>query len=191
MLDSMEESPVPTRAEVSDIANAILDGTDAIMLSGETTIGKYPVQAVQTMTSIAERTEPYHKNTDLEYMATERDIVDTMSLSAVRIANNIRARLIVTLTDSGLTTRMVSRFRPHHDIIAVTPHQRVARQLSLTFGCKAVIMDVENDIKKISQKIKALVKKNNWAEPGEQIVVTAGSRFGSQGSTNTVFVIEM
>lgn len=191
MLDSMENSPVPTRAEVSDIANAILDGTDAIMLSGETTIGKYPIEAVKTMTSIALRTEPYHKNTDLEYVATERNVVDTMSLSAVRIANNIRARLIVTLTDSGLTTRMVARFKPHQPIIAITPHAKVANQLILTAGCDSVIMEMQNDIKKISTKIKNLVKKNEWVKQGDKIVVTAGSRFGSQGSTNTIFIIEV
>lgn len=191
MLDSMEQSPVPTRAEVSDIANAILDGTDAIMLSGETTVGKYPIEAVATMTSIAKRTEPYHKNTDLEYTGVERNIVDTMSVSAVRIANTVRARLIITLTDSGLTTRMVARFRPHHEIIAITPHQKVAQQLVLTSGCRSFVMTMDNDIKKISSTIKKLVKKEGLAQTGEKVVVTVGSHFGSQKSTNTLFVIEV
>lgn len=190
MLDSMENSPVPTRAEVSDIANAILDGTDAIMLSGETTIGKYPVRSVQTMTSIAKRTEPRYKNVDLEYDHEEADITDTMSKSVVRIANKTRARLIVALTETGHTARMMSRFKPHHGIIAITPHQKTANQLVLSSGCRALVKKLPGDIKKISNEIKKIVHKNNWANTGEKIIVTMGSRFGEPGSTNTIFVIQ-
>ncbi|MGB0925216.1 MAG: pyruvate kinase [Minisyncoccia bacterium] len=190
MLDSMEQSPVPTRAEVSDIANAILDGTDAIMLSGETTIGKYPVKAVETMTSIAQRTEPHHKNTDLEYIGAELDMIDTMSSSVVRIANNVRARLIVTLTSSGLTARMVARFKPHHGVIAITTNQQTANQLVLTSGCRTIVQDLSENIRTVSKEISKLAIKNNWANKGEKIVVTAGSPFGSKGSTNAIFVIE-
>lgn len=190
MLDSMEKSPVPTRAEVSDIANAILDGTDAIMLSGETTIGKYPVESVATMSAIARRTEPHSTNTNLNYFGESKDIVDTMSTSVVRIANNVRARLIITLTKSGLTPHMVARFKPHHGIIAITPKRRTFNQLQLLYGCKPILSNMSGSIDHLTKEIQKLVKKNKWAEQGEHIVVTAGSKFGTPGSTNTIFVIE-
>ncbi|MCD5389983.1 MAG: pyruvate kinase [Candidatus Pacebacteria bacterium] len=191
MLDSMEESPVPTRAEVSDIANAILDGTDAIMLSGETTIGKFPILAVETMTSISARTEPENKNVDLEYFDDEMGTVDAITHSVVRIANNVRARLIVTLTEYGSTARMLARFKPHHGIVAITPHQKTANQLVLTNGCRAVVMDMKNDIKKITKSIQKMALKKNWVNNGDKIVITMGSKFGEEGSTNTIFVIEI
>lgn len=190
MLDSMEESPVPTRAEVSDVANAILDGTDGIMLSGESAVGKYPVESIQTMSAIARRTEPQSKNTFLDYIDESREVVDTMSISAVRIANNIRARLIVCLTESGGTANMIGRFRPHHGIVAITPNRRTFNQLQLLYGCKPVLNTMSGSINQVSKDIQKLVKKMNWAIPGEKIVVTAGTPFGEVGSTNTVFVIE-
>jgi len=189
MLDSMEENPVPTRAEVSDVANAILDGTDGIMLSGESAIGNYPVKAIETMAAIAKRTEPQSKNEYLDYIGESRDVVDTMSVSAVRIANNIRARLIICLTESGGTARMMARFRAHHGIIAITPHQQTFNQLQLLYGCKPILNDMSGSINEVSKAIQKLIKKNQWAEAGEKIVVTAGTPFGKIGSTNTVFVI--
>jgi len=190
MLDSMEHSPVPTRAEVSDVANAILDGSDAIMLSGESAVGTYPVEAITTMTAIARRTEPAIKNTQLSYMNESRDVVDTMSVSAVRVANNVRARLLVSLTESGLTARMIARFKPHHGVIAITPKRRTFNQLQLLYGCKPVLSDMSGSITELTKEIQKLVKKNMWAEAGEQIVVTAGSKFGTVGSTNIIFVID-
>ncbi len=190
MLDSMEKSPVPTRAEVSDVANAILDGTDGIMLSGESAIGNYPVESIITMATIANRTESSNKNVDLDYIDDSRDIVDTISVSTVRIANNIRARLIVCLTKSGGTANMIGRFRPHHGIIAITPNKRTFNQLQLLYGCKPVLDTMSGSIDKVSKDIQKLVKKNGWATTGEKIVVTAGTPFGKVGSTNTIFVIQ-
>lgn len=190
MLDSMEQSPVPTRAEVSDVANAILDGTDGIMLSGESAVGKFPIESIQTMAAIAGRTEPASKNTYLDYIDESREVVDTISVSAVRIANNIRARLIVCLTESGATAHMIARFRPHHGIIAITPQEKTFHQLQLLYGCKPVLNNMSGSIDDVSKKIQTLIKKNNWAQAGEKIVVTAGTPFGKIGSTNTVFVIE-
>ncbi|MCI5050739.1 MAG: pyruvate kinase [Candidatus Pacebacteria bacterium] len=190
MLDSMEQNPVPTRAEVSDVANAILDGTDAIMLSGESAVGKYPVKSIETMSAIARRTEPQNKNTYLDYIGDSREVVDTISVSAVRVANNIRARLIVCLTESGGTARMMTRFRPHHGVIAITPHPRTYRELHMFYGCKPVLNDMAGSIDDVSKEIQKLIKKNKWALSGEKIVVTAGTPFGEIGSTNTVFVIE-
>jgi pyruvate kinase len=190
MLDSMEKSPVPTRAEVSDIANAILDGTDAIMLSGESAVGQYPVESVQTMTNIAQRTESHCANKNLKYFGQSKEIVDTMSISVVRIANNVRARLIVTLTESGLTPHMIARFKPHHGIIAITPKRRTFNQLQLLYGCKPVLSDMSGGITKLTKEIQQLVKKNQWADAGEKLVVSMGSKFGVPGSTDTIFVIE-
>jgi len=190
MLDSMEQSPVPTRAEVSDVANAILDGTDAIMLSGESAVGKFPVESILTMSAIARRTEPAYKNTQLDYLDESRNVVDTVSISAVRIANNIRARLIVCLTESGGTAHMIARFRPHHGIVAITPHTRTFNQLQLLYGCKPILSNMSGSIDAVTKGIQKLVKKEQWAEAGEKIVVTAGTPFGEVGSTNTIFVIE-
>lgn len=190
MLDSMEESPVPTRAEVSDVANAILDGTDGIMLSGESAVGKYPVKSIETMTAIAQRTEPANKNIDLEYTPDLKDVGAGIASSSVRIANNIRARLIVCLTESGGTASMIARFRPHHGILAITPNQRTFNQLQLLYGCKPILNDMSGSIDEVTKKIQKLIKKNQWAEAGEKIVVTAGTPFGKIGSTNTIFVIE-
>ena len=190
MLDSMEQSPTPTRAEVSDVANAILDGSDAIMLSSESAIGLYPVESIKTMTAIALRTEPHAKNTNLNYLGDSLDIVDTMSVSVVRIANNVRARLIVTLTESGLTAGMIARFRPHHTIIAITPHKKTFNQLQLLYGCTPALSTMKGGIKELTKSIQKIIKKNAWAKTGEKVVVTMGSRFDTPGSTNTIFVIE-
>ncbi len=190
MLDSMEHSPVPTRAEVSDIANALLDGTDAIMLSGETTIGEYPIEAVETMTSIALRTEPSCEDVNLEYTKEHGNVVESMSKSAVRIANGIEAAVIVTLTESGLTTRSLARYRPSQQLIAVTPHEQVARQLVLSHGCHTFVEEFSDDVKVLSNQVRDLIKKHKLAKKGERILVTTGSQFGTPGSTNTIFVIE-
>jgi pyruvate kinase len=142
------------------------------------------------MSAIARRTEPASKNTYLNYIDESRNVVDSMSVSAVRLANNIRARLIVCLTESGGTAHMIARFRPHHGIVAITPQQKTFNHLQLLYGCKPVLSKISGSIDQVSKEIQKLVKKNNWAETGEKIVVTAGTPFGKIGSTNTIFVIE-
>ena len=191
MLDSMEKSPTPTRAEVSDIANAIIDGTDAIMLSSESAIGAYPIESIETMTAIALRTEMYTKNEDLDYIGRSLDVVDTMTVSAVRIANNVRARLIVPLTESGMTAQMIARFRPHHKIVAITPQQKTFNQLQMVYGCNPILSEVSGGIDELCKSIRKIIKKNELAKEGEKIVITMGSAFGKSGSTNTIFVIEV
>jgi pyruvate kinase len=190
MLDSMEHSPVPTRAEVSDVANSILDGTDAVMLSSESAVGEYPVEAVATLSRIADHVEPHGKNRDLHYLGDSRDIVDTMSVSVVRIANHVKARRIVTLTQSGFTARMIARFKPHHGVVAITPLQTTYEQLKLSYGCTPVVSDIKGDTKKVSKAIQKIIKKNDWANKGEKIVVTMGSEYGVSGSTNTIFIVD-
>lgn len=190
MLDSMENTPVPTRAEVSDVANSILDGTDAVMLSGESAVGAYPSESVRTLTQIAEQTEPHAKNKDLEYLGDSRDLVDTMSVSVVRIANHVKARRIVTLTQSGFTARMIARFKPHHGVIAITPESKTYEQLKLSSGCTPVLSEVKGDTKEVAKEVQNIISKNKWAKKGEKIVITMGSQYGISGSTNTIFVIE-
>ena len=191
MLDSMEKNPTPTRAEVSDVANAIIDGTDAIMLSSESAVGKYPVESIATMSAIAIRTELYTKNARLDYVGEPLDIVDTMTVSSVRIANNVRARLIIPLTESGFTAQMIARFKPHHKIVAITPRKKTFNQLQLVYGCNPVLSDIKGDIKELSGNIRKIVIKEKLARKGEKVVVTMGAPFGEPGSTNTVFVIEI
>ncbi len=189
MLDSMEKSATPTRAEVSDIANAILDGTDAIMLSGESATGMYPVEAVETMTKIALQTEPHAHNTNLEFLKTSLDIVDTVTVSAVRIANNVGAELIVSLTETGFTAQMMARFKPHMPVIAITPHEHTFRQLKLLYGCMPILAKVEGDLNALTKHIQKFVRERKLVKKGGKIVVTMGSPCHIAGSTNTVFVI--
>lgn len=191
MLDSMEKSPVPTRAEVSDVANAILDGSDAIMLSGETAIGNWPVLAIETMVKIAQRTEQHHKNSNLEYTDDPRNITDTLSVSAVRIANHIRARLIITVTESGDSARNIAQYRPHHGVIALTPNATTFGQIQMSYGCLPVMMSkaaTTDDLEKVIQKI---VTKNNWANAGEQVVVTTEQPLGKKSNVQQIFVMEV
>ena len=189
MLDSMEKSATPTRAEVSDIANAILDGTDAIMLSGESATGLYPVEAVATMTKIARQTEPHAHNTNLEFLKTSLDVVDTVTVSAVRIANNVGADLIVTLTETGFTAQMMTRFKSHLPLLAITPHVHTYRQLKLLYGCMPVLAKLEGDLNRLTKFIQTFVQENKLVKKGGKIVVTMGSPCHIPGSTNTVFVI--
>ncbi|MEL6334699.1 MAG: pyruvate kinase, partial [Cyanobacteria bacterium J06626_26] len=141
MLDSMASNPRPTRAEVSDVANAILDGTDAVMLSNETAVGKYPVEAVATMARIALRTE---KETIaakvLESVGSPRSIPNAISQAVARIASQLKASAIMTLTKTGATARNVSKFRPETPILAVTPHVDVSRQLQLVWGVRPLVV---------------------------------------------------
>ncbi len=191
MLETMEDHAVPTRAEVSDIANAILDGSDAIMLSSETTIGKYPAEAVAVMKTVAQGIEPRYKNINLDYLGDSRDIVDAVTSSAVRVANNVRARAIVALTESGFTAQMISRFKAHHPILALTRHQHVVRRLSLSYGVSAFLNTKPKTIDEATQQAKDIVRTQLKAKKGEKIVVSMGIPFGKPGSTNMVFVVTL
>ena len=141
MLDSMVNNPRPTRAEVSDIANAILDGTDAVMLSNETAVGKHPVEAVATMAKVALRTEQENFGHDAQDMVgSPRSIPNAISQAVARIASQLNASAIMTLTKSGATARNVSKFRPKTPILAVTPHVAVSRQLQLVWGVRPLVV---------------------------------------------------
>jgi pyruvate kinase len=191
MLDSMEHSATPTRAEVSDVANAIFDGTDAIMLSGETAAGEYPVESVEVMTRIALATEQSRNKRQFVNLYGSSDIVDAVTLSVVRVSESINARAIIALTESGLTARMVSRFHAPFPIIAVSPVEISCNQLVLSYGVFPVKMVLSKNIDMFTRQITDFVLKQGIAKRGEKIVLSAGMPFGKVGSTNTLFVLNI
>jgi pyruvate kinase len=191
MLDSMEHTPVPTRAEVSDIANAIFDGTDAVMLSGETAAGMYPVESVQVMNRIAlvsEKSLPPRKFIDL---GEKGNMVNAVTLSVVRVAEDVGAKAIIALTESGLTARMINRFRTPFPVYAVSPHESVLNQMMLSFGVIPVHLTCSNKVDTFTKEITQFVLKNKIAKKGEKVVLSAGMKFGKIGSTNSLFVVEI
>ncbi len=192
MLDSMENSPVPTRAEVSDVANAILDGTDAIMLSGETSTGRYPVEALTMMRKIAEETESFYEDFRfLKFQERENtSLVDAITHSVWHLAEDLQARYIISFTESGFTARMLSRFRPEQKILAFTPHRTSLEQLKISFGVEGFLMPLKN-AKDAIQQINTFLKKEKLAKKGDKIVLTFGSHFGKPGSTDNIFVFEI
>ena len=194
MLASMEEKAIPTRAEVSDVANAVLDGADAIMLSGETTIGKYPIQTVETMRRIATTAE-----IDINYeelMTTTReyqpnDITGTIAKSVSEITSDIDAKLIITPTASGYTAKRISRFRPSCPIIAVTPDLETVKSLKLHFGVHPVLIDELNTLDRIIAKSKKIAVKMANLEEGDKVVITGGYPFKSVKHTNFLEIEEI
>ncbi|MGK7943808.1 MAG: pyruvate kinase [Microcystaceae cyanobacterium] len=187
MLDSMANNPRPTRAEVSDVANAILDGTDAVMLSNETAVGKYPVEAVAIMATIAERIE--QEQITVKHNNPQRPSIPNAISSAVnQIADQLNATAILTLTKTGSTARNVSKFRPSNPIIAVTPQVKVARELQLVWGVKPLIM---LDLPSHSQTFQAainLAQEYQLLGAGDLVVMTAGTLQGVAGSTDLIKV---
>ena len=189
MLESMINSPTPTRAEASDVANAIYDGTDAVMLSAETAVGKYPEKAVEMMHRIATSVEAgisYQKAMREHYPPTRGTTADAISQSACRMANELDAGVIVTFTSSGTTAMRVSRNRPAATILAITPSERAHRQLSVVWG---VVPAVADDIKSTDEMVDVasrVIKQKTLAESGSRFVITAGVPFGMRGTTNLI-----
>ena len=186
MLDSMVNNPRPTRAEVSDVANAILDGTDAVMLSNETAVGNYPVQAVETMATIACRIEQEQQTNNLK--RTKRSITHAISAAVGQIAAQLEAAAIMTLTKTGATARNVSKFRPKTPILAITPHVYVARRLQLVWGVRPLLL---LDLSSASQTVQAAInvaQEKNWLSAGDLVVMTAGTLQGVAGSTDLIKV---
>lgn len=188
MLDSMVQSPRPTRAEISDVANAILDGTDAVMLSNETAVGNYPVQAVETMARIAIRMEQdisAARNVD---GTPGRSIPNAISQAVGRIAEQLQAAAIMTLTKTGATARNVSKFRPRTPILAITPHVDVARQLQLVWGVRTLlVLDLPSTGQTFQAALNVAQEKQLLAE-ADLVVMTAGTLQGVSGSTDLIKV---
>lgn len=190
MLESMIKNPVPTRAEVNDIANAILDGADAVMLSEETTLGNYPVKAVEVMARVAKHTEDnfdYEEVLRHEYLA-QRNIADSVSYSVVQVAHNLSAKAIVVLTESGFTARMISRYKPKQPILALTPVLKTYNRLALSFGCYPRLIKPFNDILEVMENAKKMAMAEGIVKKGDKIVISAGVPFKKAGTTNLLIV---
>ncbi|MCG1009309.1 pyruvate kinase [Salinicoccus sp. ID82-1] len=187
MLDSMQNNPRCTRAEASDVANAIYDGTDAIMLSGETAAGSYPLESVQTMASIAvsaEAAQDYKKLLSERTKSLQTTLVTAIGVSVAHTALNLKCKAIVAATESGHTARMISKYRPHADIVAVTPHSHVARQLQLVWGVHPVVKKGKRDTDELlNVSVSAAVEKG-FAGQGDLLIITAGVPTGEAGTTN-------
>lgn len=191
MLESMIKHPRPTRAEATDVANAIYDGTSAIMLSGETANGAYPVEAVQTMARIARRTEQdvdYLKRFNNRQHNTLADTTTAISRGTCDTAHTLNARAIVTVTKSGETAKMVSRFRPAVPIVACTSEENTYRQLNLTWGVTPLMIEEKNDTFKLFDLALDTAEKANCIEKGELAVLTAGVPLRVSGTTNLIKV---
>ncbi|WP_027414786.1 pyruvate kinase [Aneurinibacillus terranovensis] len=187
MLDSMQRNPRPTRAEASDVANAIFDGSDAIMLSGETAAGKYPVQAVLTMDRIAKTTEAalsYHEILHSESTKRQTTIPDALSQAVANVAYDLDASAIITSTESGHTARMVSKFRPKSPIVAVTPHPHVCRKLALVWGVLPLIAEPAETTDEMLDIAVRTAVKSGIVKRGELVIITAGVPVRETGTTN-------
>ena len=189
MLDSMMVNPRPTRAEISDVANAIYDGTSAIMLSGETAAGAYPVEALKTMSAIAERTEnePHYRDERFKDAAHGQiSVSDATAHAACLTARDVNAAAIVTVSESGNTARLLSKYRPTQPIIACVMNEQVQRQLSLSWGITSLLMGPAKSTDELIEMSTALAQKNGYLHNGELAVVTAGVPVGVSGTTNMI-----
>lgn len=194
MLESMISEPTPTRAEASDVANAIFDGTDAIMLSAETAVGSYPVEAVRMMDRIARTVEndpSYGDRMRAFHLPTDESTADVVSLGACEMAYNLHAELIVSFTSSGSTALRVSRNRPSAPILALTPNERAYRQLTIVSG---VIPHIGPEISNTDEMValaRSAIEELGIGVPGGRFVITAGVPFGQSGSTNLIRIERM
>lgn len=191
MLESMITNPLPTRAEVSDVANAIYDSTSAVMLSGETAAGKYPIQAVQMMKEIAEETERdfnyrqfFANDSGIDF----NDTTNSVALASVRTAYSSYAKGIFVFTNSGFSARALSRLRPEIPIIALTPHIKVYHQLALEWGVTPALSSIQKNIQEAFIQISNFALKQEIVQLGDLVVVVAGDPFGISRTTNTMLV---
>lgn len=191
MLDSMIRYPTPTRAEVSDVANAILDGTDAIMLSGETATGKYPLKAVQVMARIAhevEKTEIKEHQEISESLKSVGGVTETVSFAVQKIAHEVKAKLIVCATTSGFTARSIVKYRPHLSVVALAATEKTRNQLCLSWGVSPYYLSFNQSFNQLINEIKKLLIHKELVEKGDVVVIAAGHPFGYLGQTNLIKV---
>lgn len=191
MLESMIRNPRPTRAETTDIANAVYDGTSAIMLSGETAAGAYPVEAVRTMVRIAERTEQdmdYRKRFYQSGKEADKDVTNAICHATCTTALDLNAKAIVTVTKSGRSARMLAKYRPESDIISCTTTEKVCRQLSLAWGVTPIRIKEEKEIFSLFDKAIQASVKMHLLSTGDLTVITSGVPIGMSGTTNMIKV---
>jgi len=194
MLRSMMENPRPTRAEAADVANAVLDGTDAVMLSDETAIGSYPVEAVRILDRVARATEPYLDQTALADETIPKLLPKTAAAigrAAYRLALDLDAAVIVATTSSGSTARLVSRFRPPCPVAGLTANLETQRQLSLSWGIIPIKIETFEDTDQMFDRASSWVLEQQLAKPGDMLIITAGVPLGVKGTTNLVKAMEL
>lgn len=191
MLDSMMHNPRPTRAEATDVANAIYDGTSAIMLSGETAAGLYPVESLRMMVRIANRTEAdidYRKRFFQRERKVDPDVTDAICHATCTTAHDINARAIITVTKSGRSARMISKYRPGCDIVGCAITDKVYRQLNLSWGVTPVLLQEKNDVFELFEHGICVCRKMGLVEVGDTVVFTSGVPIGISGTTNMIKV---
>jgi len=193
MLESMTKNPRPTRAETTDVANAIYDGTTAIMLSGETASGQYPVEAVETMTKIAQRTE-----LDIDYINRFQrqemhgvDVTNAISHATCTTAMDLKAAAIITVTMSGFTAEMIARYKPNCPIIACSVDERVCRQVNMLWGVRPLLIDKKETAEELFKEGVRRAEEAGYVKKGDIVVITAGVPLGISGKTNMIRVVEV
>ncbi len=189
MLRSMVDNPRPTRAEVTDVANAVFDGTDAVMLSEETAVGDYPVEAVAMMVKIARDAEsgvPYESWTERFGTKEEKTIPESVGYAACKLAETIHAAYIISFTQSGSTAQIVSKYRPRPLILAPTPEEKTFHRLSLIWGVVPILSEESQNTDEMIKKTFQAVVKSGLAERGQKVVITAGIPVGVPGTTNMI-----
>ncbi len=187
MLESMIRSPRPTRAEASDVANAVFDGADAMMLSGETAAGKYPVEALQMMVRIiseAEKSPAFHNAPRPRLLKDPARFTNSISNATVVAAEDIGARLIVAFTESGNTARLISDYRPNARIVALTPHQTTYNRLAVLWGVEPVKVPAVRSTDAMLRQVNRTLVERGFVRTGEELVITSGVPLGQPGSTN-------
>lgn len=194
MLESMIKNPRPTRAETTDIANAIYDGTTAIMLSGESAAGLYPVEAVKTMARIAERAEQdidYRSRMQRNHDHTHPDITEAISYATCTTAMDLNAAAVITVTMSGFTAEMISKYKPECPIIGCSVNPRVCRQMNLLYGVQPLLVTREESAEDLFEASVRNAKKAGYVKHGDTVVLTAGVPLGTPGRTNMIRVVEV
>ena len=193
ILDSMTERPVPTRAEVSDIANSILDGADALMVTGETAIGKHPKKVIKVLQGVIKETESainYQNN--IEMSASETiNTAKAISQAACSVARHQSIKTLVTMTHSGSTARMAARYRPAARIVAMTPFKKICRQLAIVWGVSPILVDEYESADEIPTIANRVLKEKGFIEVDEKFVITGGVPVGVPGTTNYLSVLKL
>jgi pyruvate kinase len=194
MLRSMVDSPRPLRAEASDVANAVLDGTDAVMLSEETAIGSYPAEAVRVLDRVARQAEPHLDHAEMLNDSASPcvpDLTGAVSRAACELAASIGAVAIVTTTTSGSTSRLLARLRPASTILGMTTSDTVARQLRLSWGVIPAVGEPTDDMQVLGGAIRREIVRHELGASGDRVVVIAGLPLGYSDSSNAIRVIEL
>jgi pyruvate kinase len=194
MLESMIKSPVATRAEVSDVANAIMDGTDALMLSEETTLGQFPIEAVTVMSNVANELEANYPEREITRLVKsgEVKISDSITSSVVKTSHDVGAKAIIAFTGSGFTARMISRYKPACPILALSPDDETTKKMSLVFGCIAETVPKHNDLNEVMSMVREVCLSKKIVKKGDKVVVAGGVPFNTKGlQTNMMLVLEI